>query len=77
MFNLFQSAWIHRYEGCGEALQKLLPEDVLNFTNAVVFVSDSREKVSIMLFCCMCLVGLILKYTILVSFVAVINVMCC
>ncbi|KAK3097270.1 hypothetical protein FSP39_008222 [Pinctada imbricata] len=41
------AGWIHRYESCGETLQKLLPSDVINFTDAVVFVRDSREKLEL------------------------------
>ncbi|KAL3866901.1 hypothetical protein ACJMK2_044151 [Sinanodonta woodiana] len=38
------SAWIHRYETCGEYIQKCLPPDVINFVDAVIFTSQAREK---------------------------------
>ncbi|KAK3595169.1 hypothetical protein CHS0354_002768 [Potamilus streckersoni] len=38
------SAWIHRYESCGEYIQKCLPRDVINFVDAVIFTPQAREK---------------------------------
>ena len=40
-----QTDWIHRYELCGEYLQKLLAEDVVKFIDAITFVPSSIEEV--------------------------------
>ncbi|XP_021365609.1 neuroblastoma-amplified sequence-like [Mizuhopecten yessoensis] len=37
--------WVHRYESCRETLQKLLPQDLVQFVDSVVFVPQSREMV--------------------------------
>ncbi|XP_060067245.1 NBAS subunit of NRZ tethering complex-like [Ylistrum balloti] len=37
--------WVHRYESCQETLQKLLPQDLVQFVDSVVFVPQSREMV--------------------------------
>ncbi|XP_033750641.1 neuroblastoma-amplified sequence-like [Pecten maximus] len=37
--------WVHRYESCQETLQKLLPQDLIQFVDSVVFVPQSREMV--------------------------------
>ncbi|XP_046551537.1 LOW QUALITY PROTEIN: neuroblastoma-amplified sequence-like [Haliotis rubra] len=41
------SGWIHRYESCGEFLQKLLPQDIVNFIDSIAFSSDSRRLLEI------------------------------
>ena len=40
-------AWIHRYESCGDVIQKLLPEDLVTFIDAVIFTKYAREMVMI------------------------------
>ncbi|VDI84096.1 neuroblastoma-amplified sequence, partial [Mytilus galloprovincialis] len=41
------AAWVHRYEGSGESLQKLLPVDVINFIDEIVFSEQSRLKLEV------------------------------
>ncbi|XP_025077701.1 neuroblastoma-amplified sequence-like [Pomacea canaliculata] len=41
------AAWVHRYEQCGEYLQKLLPDDFYTFTVAIVCSRDSCLKLEV------------------------------
>ncbi|XP_048258558.1 NBAS subunit of NRZ tethering complex-like isoform X1 [Haliotis rufescens] len=41
------SGWIHRYESCGDFLQKLLPQDIVNFIDSIAFSSNSRRLLEI------------------------------
>ena len=42
---LFQADWVHRFEACSDYMHKLLPEDVTQFIDAIVFVPRSLQQV--------------------------------
>lgn len=41
------AAWVHRYESCGDSLNKLLPSDVIKFIDEVVFTEQGRNKLEV------------------------------
>ncbi|BFY98427.1 hypothetical protein BsWGS_01467 [Bradybaena similaris] len=42
-----KAAWIHRYEGIGEWVQKLLPEDLLALIDNIVFTPTARVELDV------------------------------
>ena len=42
---MLQADYVHRYESCCDYVYKLLPEDVIQFVDAVTFVPRSLEQV--------------------------------
>ncbi|XP_041364061.1 neuroblastoma-amplified sequence-like isoform X2 [Gigantopelta aegis] len=41
------ATWIHRYESCRDLLLKLLPEDFLRCTGAILFTEQARTKLEV------------------------------
>ena len=42
---VFQADWVHRFEACSDYMHKLLPVDVTQFIDAIVFVPRSLQQV--------------------------------
>ena len=45
IISLFQAAWVHRYESCGEFVNKMEPCDNVSFLRHALFVDKSLERV--------------------------------
>ncbi|GFS05660.1 neuroblastoma-amplified sequence-like [Elysia marginata] len=41
------AGWVHRYEGIGELIQKLRPEDLVSLVDNIVFTTKGRETLDI------------------------------
>jgi len=42
---VFQSEWLHQYEACGEYIQKMTPDDFLEFVFAATFSEQIISQV--------------------------------
>jgi len=45
-----QSEWLHQYEACGEYIQKMTPDDFLEFVHAVTFSKQIISQVCVGVF---------------------------
>jgi len=43
--SLFQTEWIHRYEACGEYIQKMTPDDFVEFVHTITFSEQIISQV--------------------------------
>ncbi len=46
--------WMQRYDACASYVQKMVPGDVIRFTDSITFVPEALDKVHLYLTCLFC-----------------------